>query len=77
MKPETRKRIAVWNARNVYLLGSGIMFMVLGGFIFIRGKGYMNILWSGLLGLVFFLYGIYRLLMFRRRYKEAVKDIQS
>lgn len=76
MKPETRKKIAIWNARNVYLLGSGVLFMVLGGFIFIRGKGHINILWSGLLGLVFFLYGIYRLLLFRRKYKEAAKGDQ-
>lgn len=77
MKPETRKKIAIWNARNVYLLGSGILFVVLGCFIFVRGKGYINILWNGLLGLIFFLYGIYRLLMFRRYYKEAIKDNQT
>lgn len=56
--------------RIVYQLFSGLLFMTLGVVIFVRAKGYMNFLSAGLFGCVLAAYGVYRLVMFLRSFKQ-------
>jgi len=52
--------------RASYTLFSGILFLALGIIIFVRAKGYQNILSAGLFAILLAAYGIYRIIMFMK-----------
>jgi uncharacterized membrane protein HdeD (DUF308 family) len=62
------------NSRLVYQFLSGIMFIVLGVVIFIRGKGLAHFFNPGLFGVLFFAYGIYRIAMFVRQFRKTQNE---
>ena len=74
MDPNKKKLMNLLNARLVYQFFSGIMFIVLGVVIFIRGKGLSNFFNPGLFGVLFFAYGIYRIALFVRLFRKAQNE---
>ena len=62
------------NARLVYQFFSGILFIVLGVVIFIRGKALSHFFNPGLFGVLFFAYGLYRIVMFVRMVRKAQNE---
>jgi len=75
MDPNKKKIMNLLNARLVYQFFSGIMFIVLGVVIFIRGKGLSHFFNPGLFGLLFFAYGLYRIVLFVRLFRKSQDNI--
>jgi uncharacterized membrane protein HdeD (DUF308 family) len=74
MDPNKKKIMNLLNSRLVYQFFSGIMFIVLGVVIFIRGKGLSHFFNPGLFGVWFFAYGLYRIVLFFRMFRKAQNE---
>jgi uncharacterized membrane protein HdeD (DUF308 family) len=74
MDPNKKKIMNLLNARLVYQFFSGILFIVLGVVIFIRGKGLAHFFNPGLFGVLFFAYGLYRIVFFVRLFRKAQNE---
>jgi len=71
MEPNKKITTSRLHPKLIYLLFSGILFLVLGIVIFLRAEGYRNFLSAGIFGLLLGAYGIYRIIMFMKLSKKA------
>jgi uncharacterized membrane protein HdeD (DUF308 family) len=74
MDPNKKKLMNLLNTRLVYQFFSGILFIVLGIVIFIRGKGLSHFFNPGLFGALFFAYGVYRIVLFVKLFRKSLND---
>jgi uncharacterized membrane protein HdeD (DUF308 family) len=75
MDPNKKKLMNLLNPRLIYQFFSGVLFIVLGIVIFLRGKGLSHFFNPGLFGLLFFAYGIYRIVFFVRLVRKTREDL--